>query len=174
MRLTLGGWTAKVLAIMNQYTANPISQEERFWAKVAILANDELCWEWRAFCNKKGYGVCRYKNRMTYAHIVAYEFFFSKVPAGLFVLRKCDNPPCCNPKHLFVGTAKDNVQDMINKGRKASLAGTLNPAAKLNIEQVQEIRKLYAAGGISYQKLAQKFEVSDSMIERIVNLKNWI
>ena len=78
------------------------------------------CWIWTAALDKDGYGVFRYKNKEKYkykAHRFSYEFFIGEIPKGKLVCHTCDNPPCVNPYHLFLGTRKDNTQDMLKKGR---------------------------------------------------------
>jgi hypothetical protein len=75
------------------------------------------CWEWQKARQRQGYGVARWLEKKVLSHRLSYELYKGKIPAGLFVLHKCDNPPCCNPEHLFVGTKKDNRHDQIAKGR---------------------------------------------------------
>jgi hypothetical protein len=82
-------------------------------------ASDDECWHWLGATAGNGYGVIRSNTgRMTYAHRLSYVIFHGKIPNGHHVLHHCDNPPCVNPKHLFVGTHLDNVRDMHAKGRK--------------------------------------------------------
>jgi hypothetical protein len=87
-------------------------QKENFLKHFKEGSLDE-CWEWSASRFNAGYGQCGHK----LAHRVSYEYFIGQIPSGICVLHKCDNPPCVNPKHLFLGTRKDNTHDMINKGR---------------------------------------------------------
>jgi hypothetical protein len=76
------------------------------------------CWDWTAALNNIGYGMFRFSSKgMRTAHRVSYELFNGPIPAGLAVCHTCDNPICVNPKHLWVGTLKDNAQDMVAKGR---------------------------------------------------------
>jgi hypothetical protein len=85
---------------------------ERFTRFLTPGAPDD-CWEWRGNRNNRGYG----KLGKIYAHRVAYELASGPIPSGLEVMHSCDNPPCCNPAHLSVGTHADNMQDMARKGR---------------------------------------------------------
>ncbi len=87
------------------------------------------------------------------------------------VLHRCDNPPCSNPKHLYLGTQSDNVQDAFNRGRK-SQKGSRNNLAKLNESKVEQIRKLYKEGKKQI-KLASQYGVNQQCISLIVNNKRW-
>lgn len=96
--------------------------DERFWAKVGISAEDR-CWEWSGNRNPKGYGsFSPYWPPVRGATKIAHRWAWmlangTEVPDGLLVLHRCDNPPCCNPGHLWLGTAADNSADMVLKGR---------------------------------------------------------
>lgn len=88
------------------------------------------CWVWNGTRNKHGYGVKqtriergRWRTRLT--HRLAYEWANGPIPKGMSICHHCDNPPCCNPAHLFIGTHKDNVHDAIRKGR-ANFAHLIN------------------------------------------------
>jgi hypothetical protein len=89
---------------------------ESFWAKVDKL--DSKCWEWTGAKNKWGYGAVGKNYKILRAHRVAWELHHNAVvPNGLMVCHTCDNRLCCNPDHLWLGTAADNQQDMVKKGR---------------------------------------------------------
>ena len=74
------------------------------------------CWQWLG-ATHAGYGVFGFNRQMMRAHRVSYELYVGPIPPGLSVLHRCDNPPCTNPDHLFVGTQLDNMRDMCAKGR---------------------------------------------------------
>lgn len=100
--------------------------EDRLWPKITRTdAND--CWLWTASRNDDGYGVFRFDGKMTVAHRVVYFLHYGTDPGNFEVCHKCDNPPCCNPFHLFLGTHQDNMTDMVNKGRSVHRTGAANP-----------------------------------------------
>ena len=146
---------------------------ERFWSHVQILGLDD-CWLWQAAV-VKGYGKFKADNRkMLASHRIAYELTYGPVPDGLLVCHECDTPLCCNPKHLFAGTPKDNTQDMIKKGRKPDVTGELHGMAKLSGAQVVEMRCLYADGINSQEELATMYGIAVSTVWRIVSGKEWM
>jgi len=144
-----------------------------------ILVNpDTGCWNWQKGCFDSGYGALSVTKdgveRQVRAHRYAYEAFVGPIPAGLCVCHRCDVKNCCNPEHLFLGTNADNSRDMTEKGRQAF--GNRVGSAKLNEKQVIEMRRLYAAGGVSQRMLADRFAMSPSAVSYIVGnrkLRYW-
>jgi len=110
------------------------------------------------------------KKRSLKAHRVAWTTEYGSIPDGLWVLHKCDNPPCVNLEHLFLGTRADNSHDMAAKNR--STFGELNWGAKLTATQVAEIRRLHD-GGIRTGILVAQFGVGQTQISKIVRRKSW-
>jgi hypothetical protein len=110
------------------------------------------------------------------AHRVAWELTNGPIPSGLCVLHRCDNPPCCNPAHLFLGTHADNMRDMESKGRgyTRNRFGELNHNVKLTSEQVIYLRFLYFAERRSQSEIGKFFGVEHSTVGRIVNGKSWV
>ena len=92
---------------------------------------------------------------------------------GKVVMHTCDNPRCINPAHLVLGTHKDNMKDMVDKGRSADVSGMSNPNRTLSESDVLEIRKLYEGGGWTYAALGRKYGVGYNTISRIIKRKLW-
>lgn len=149
---------------------------DRFWSKVDIGDPDE-CWEWQAYRFPSGraglmYGRFGLDGKSVTAHRVAYLLTRGAVADDLFVLHKCDNPPCCNPAHLFAGTARDNAADRDRKGRYIkglSYRGPENARAKLTDTEIAEIRRTYVPHAITREMLAQRFSVSVSSIDHVLS-----
>lgn len=151
--------------------------QDRFWGSVNRGAPEE-CWEWTGARNHKGYGCgVRVGDGRLLAHRHSWEIHNGRpIPDGLLVCHHCDNPPCVNPAHLFLGTTKDNTRDAMAKGRLApppGLRGSQNGTAKLTEAEVQEIRRRYAAGGIAMAALGQEFGIGAPHVHDIVHRKCW-
>ena len=148
---------------------------ERFWAKVDMRGDDE-CWPWLGSKRRNGYGSFRTINRrVSIAHRVAWEFAFGAIPHadghnGMCVCHSCDNPGCCNPKHLFLGPHAKNIHDRHLKNRDARQPGEANGRAKLTESDVIEILLLPE---ISERKCGAMFGVSNTSIRRIRIGKTW-
>jgi hypothetical protein len=125
---------------------------DRLWARVA---RGEGCWEWQGPRSSGGYGRISIGRRTCSTHRVAWEITHGPIPDGMYVLHHCDNPPCCRPDHLFLGTLSDNMQDAVRKGRFVS------PNRKLTAEQVQEVRDNPHIGVVEFGK---RFGVCPSTI----------
>jgi hypothetical protein len=147
---------------------------DRFWAKVDRRGPDE-CWEWQGSRHGRGYGTFK---------IASYETVTSsrmalictkrEEPAGLHALHRCDNPPCCNPAHLYFGTVRENIEDKLRRGRNraGNQSGANNGAAKLTEDQValivERLRK-----GWGNTRIAADLPVSDSMVSLIRLGRMW-
>ena len=135
------------------------SKEMRFWNKTKKQKSG--CWEWTGSKFKSGYGQVRIKRKLARAHRIAWELVNGPIPKGMCVLHRCDNPPCVNPDHLFLGTQSENMQDMVEKDRRG-----------LTMLQKQEIRKRYAKGVVFQRELADEYGVTRSYISIIISGKN--
>lgn len=124
------------------------------------------CWEWLGSVTVGGYGETNYKGRHINAHRLAWMVYKGEVPDGLLVLHKCDVRTCCNPRHLFLGTPQDNMDDMMRKGRHNILKGHECPWAKFTDDQIREIRQLIKEGQ-GPTMLSKKFNVKRGVISDI-------
>lgn len=136
---------------------------ERFWALVRRGAPD-VCWEWTGKKIKGGYGdfvVQLGDGRQK--HIIAHRWAWSEehgeIAIGMLVLHRCDNPPCVNPAHLFLGTQQDNMDDQAAKGRRPDQTGGLNKHARLSEADVLEIRRLVNEAGLTRTEVASRFGI---------------
>lgn len=134
--------------------------EIRFWSKVDKSGGPTACHPWiGALKGSAGYGSFSHKNKSVLAHRKAYELTYGPITEGMKVLHHCDNPPCCNPIHLFEGTTADNNADKVAKGRhphgdthyrhlhpEIAPRGEKHPMAKLTAAQVADIRERLANG----------------------------
>ncbi len=139
-----------------------------FWSRVAKGGE---CWLWTGSKTSAGYG--QFGPGGT-AHRRSYEIHKGPIPAGMFVMHSCDNPPCVNPAHLSLGTSTDNNRDMVSKGRSRGRAGhgTLNCNAKLTPEKVVAIRRL-AAEGRDQREIGRQYGISQAVVWHVFHRKTW-
>jgi hypothetical protein len=140
--------------------------QQRFEAKIY---KTQTCWIWTGALIPKGYGMIGKDGGRELAHRVAYELFIGPIPEGMFVLHRCDNRRCVNPKHLFLGTNTDNMQDMIAKGRARHIRGEECSFAKLNAELVRSIR----IDTRTCEAIATELGLSATTVERARSRKTW-
>lgn len=140
-----------------------------FWARCAHCAPDE-CWLWTGGKDRRGYGKFVYEGKRYIASRLGYELHYGPISDDLWVLHRCDNPSCCNPHHLFLGTHSDNMTDMKAKGRQPR--GEQKNNAKLSAGEVHEIRRLHEEG-MSLTEIARQFGIVFQNVSCIVNRKSW-
>ena len=156
----------------------------KFWARVDMRGDDE-CWNWTGAATSSGYGNLTYCGTPTQAHRLAYALSVGGVALQTgfrelgkakrykrFVLHKCDNRLCCNPKHLFLGSMRTNQLDAYEKGRKVQPRSE-HANAKLTPEQVRDIRRRYDAGEVGQVALATEFGVSQRGISLVVRRETY-
>lgn len=137
----------------------------RFWERVAVGAPDE-CWEWKGSLVPSGYGSVRSKGRVVGAHRKAYEDAHGPIPGGLLVRHTCDNPPCCNPAHLIVGTAADNARDRTVRGRHHTSGqthcaqGHLLSADNVYVRLDGRGRQCRTCGRVAWRRYAARLKAS--------------
>ena len=148
-----------------------MSSVSKFWSLVDKKKIDE-CWSWVGTINAEGYGVFRFSGRSWGAHRIAYSLAYGAIPkcdgrhGTLYILHSCDNPRCVNPAHLRAGTALDNTNDMVERGRWSGGNGGYN--RKLSVEKETSVRSRVLSGESVYV-LASEFGVTTSHILSVVN-----
>lgn len=151
------------------------SLEEYFMARVKRAAPYE-CWEWTG-PKAHGYGRFKHQGKTYSAHRLAYELHYGPIPEAAHqhdycVLHACDNPACCNPAHLRLGTHAANMEEMAKKGRHAPVSGIHSPNAKLTDEDVIAIRGL-SSRGVPGIEIARRFGISATHVSSIIRRKSW-
>lgn len=151
-------------------SSDPIFQA-RFWERID-RSTPGGCWPWNRGKFPQGYGAISVDGKLRYAHRVSYELINGPIPDGLFVCHKCDNPPCVNPEHLYLGDVKRNSGDAAKRGRYRVAENA--PNARYTNADILKIRELYATGRYSYMDLCKLFGIpSRARVSEIVLGKNW-
>jgi len=149
------------------------SLKRRYWwfFRFVKVQPATSCWLWTGprFNTRQDYGRVNCCRLVIPAHRFAYELFVGAVPARQLVRHTCDNQKCVNPEHLIPGTHKDNMKDMVVRGREAHLRGETHGMAKLTAKDVRAIR----ANGGPYKKIAASFGVSGTLIGLIKRRRIW-
>jgi hypothetical protein len=143
-----------------------VTDSERFWRRVD---RSGACWLWLGSRHRQGHGYASLNGRVQYAHRVSWQLTHGPIPEGHVVCHKCDNPPCVNPDHLFVGTQGDNVRDARAKGRMTT--ETMR-SAKLSTENVLTVRDMLASG-TTQSAVAAAMGVTRSCIGLIAQGRRW-
>lgn len=126
------------------------------------------CWIWTGCVGKDGYGVLGVGRKQMRAHRASFEAFSGEIPGGLLVCHRCDQPLCVNPDHLFLGTPRDNTQDMIRKSRRKTLRGESHPNSKITMKDRETIRLLRSSGA-KLSEVAEKFGIAIQTVSAIAN-----
>ncbi len=154
----------RLLEFSNQWS---MKSKKSFENKIELIPFTD-CWIWMGSVNKKGYGRLKADGKMQYAHRFSYSIYVGEIPKYMLVCHNCDNPPCVNPNHLFLGSDIDNVNDMIKKRRDRKAIGRNVWTTKLTKKQVLKIKQKYIPYKYSTYKLAKEYNVSQSTISDIV------
>lgn len=143
---------------------------DKLWSKIDIGLENE-CWMWKGCQSTAGYGVIRINYILKYAHRLAWELHNEKsIPPKISVCHSCDNPPCCNPDHLFLGSQADNMRDAKNKGRMPH--GVLHHGTDLTEKDIRKIRYL-GQTDIPHQEIGDYFSISRMSVNDIIHKRTW-
>lgn len=149
---------------------------EKFWAQVDRSGGAEACWPWTGATRRDGYGLASWCRRDIGAHRLAYALANGPIPSRRVVMHACDNPPCCNPAHLSIGTPAQNNADMRTKGRARTGAstrfGSKNHNAKLNDDLVRELRAAWRAGE-SIKSIVARTGLAVGTVHPMLHGKTW-
>jgi hypothetical protein len=145
--------------------------EQVFWK---FAKKSKGCWKWTGEIDKDGYGrmkIPQAKGKRL-AHRASWQIHNGEIPKGICVLHRCDVRDCVNPKHLFLGTPRDNSEDMVRKHRQAN--GSKHGGAKLTESDVLKIREIYESNGHSIAAIAKRFpQVKRCSLSDIVYRYGW-
>ena len=158
---------------MKEYYKTSKMSSKQLWKHLKNFRDvkDNNCWEWNRAKSLREYGLIKYLGRTQSVHRLAFTLAKQQIPPDMCVLHRCDNPPCFNPAHLWLGSFADNNHDKIAKGRENYVAGEDHPGHKLKRRQVRKIRRL-CARGIGQRAIANRFGVSQTLVSGIsANLK---
>jgi hypothetical protein len=153
--------------------------KDRFWSHVSILEDVEQCWDWIKSTDRGGYGKIKNKQGTFRCSRLAYEYTYGLIPEGMMVCHTCDRPICCNPLHLFLGDAADNVYDMMAKGRHRYVnnsnppKGEDNPQSMLTEMDVRKIRVWYEEERYTQEQLAKLFGIHQTTVSKIIRRTKW-
>jgi Autographiviridae endonuclease len=145
--------------------------QRRFFANVDTSGGLWECWLWTASRTNRDYGQIGVQNRQGLAHRVVYELYHGPIPDGMCVMHVvCDNPQCCNPTHLKLGTQAENMADKVAKGRQQR--GENVPTAKLTVAKVLDIRRRMVAGE-RRRDIARTIGISENTVSDIKTGRSW-
>ena len=157
------------------------NDEFSFWARVDRISSPNGCWHWTGGKKPNGYGCISFQSKRWLTHRLAY-FLSNKIhPGDMFVCHSCDQPSCCNPSHLFLGSNSDNIIDATKKGRHKCnfkddrierVQSGVYPSQKLTVENVNDIKTLLSSG-MTHKDIAKIFCVSRPTITCINSGRTW-
>ncbi|KKL71819.1 hypothetical protein LCGC14_2091100 [marine sediment metagenome] len=164
-----------MLAIDNRVRSEPVSFEitenllQRFWKKVD---KSDDCWNWQA-STRMGYGAFKIDGAVWEAHRLVWLFQHGGIAAGNYVCHICDNRRCVRPDHLFLGTAKDNHADMVQKGRQIIIRGEEQGNTVLSNAIVREIWRIRRSMGWGSRRIGRVLDVSHAAVEAVLSGRSW-
>jgi hypothetical protein len=157
-----------------------VTPEVKLWARLLhYIDRSGECWVWTASTSLSGYGRISFvlpdgRRKLLQAHRVMYELVHGPIPAEMVVRHSCDNPPCCRPDHLLLGSQAENVQDMVDRGRHGHgmTIGEDHVLAKLTVGAVVELRRDRVAGA-TLAVLAARYGIGKTQVARICRGESW-
>lgn len=147
---------------------------DRLWSKIDVRSENE-CWVWQGAKTTAGYGVIRINYILKYAHRLTWMLHYkSDIPKKGQICHTCDNPPCCNPAHLFLGSQADNMKDAANKGRIKEKVhrGITHHTTHLKEKDIRKIRHL-GQTDIPHQEIGNYFGISRMSVNDIIHKRTW-
>ncbi len=168
MKKIVSDWRTHFWSTLNKDGPLPDQQKEYYKGL-------EKCWVWVFGVTGNGYGGLIFEGKRTTAHRVAWILAHGNIPEGLCVLHKCDNPLCCNPDHLFLGTRTDNSIDKESKGRGNHIntpKGEKHGMSRLSESDILRIRELRRSG-LQYKQIASLEGIGWSHVKKIARRDVW-
>lgn len=160
-----------VLQILQELTpTQPIRPKDLYRLAGKLKVSESGCFEWQGFIHPSGYPYTSYRGKIVRANRLFYMLFNGNLTAGLYVCHKCDNCKCCNPKHLFLGTAKENMKDCEVKGRHTNIFKEGNKPANSKLDEKiagKVIMMILDNPTMSVSKIAAKYKVPVSIVKDI-------
>jgi hypothetical protein len=155
------------------FSAQRKATPEKFWARVDMSGGPDACWPWQGRYAHSGHGQVTWYMQSLGAHRIAFLLTYGPTPDGLQTLHRCNNPPCCNPAHLYAGTPKDNVDDRTAEGyhKQRTPRGEQHALSKLTVEQVLEIRQ--CQGIETTVAVAKRYGVAPITISHVWKRNTW-
>jgi hypothetical protein len=155
-----------------------MNSETEFWSRVQIGGPDE-CWPWLGGCSSNRYGIVWFKGIHISAHRLAWKFNRRRTPGRWHIRHRCDNPPCCNPKHLFRGTQTQNLREASKRGRMSenhrgpnpTIQGVLNGQAKLTEAKVRWARRKH--GVLTISAMCKHLGITRGTLHPALTGKTW-
>lgn len=157
---------------MAQGRLNTVDQLDEVLAERTLRDPLTGCLVWTGGRARGGYPALSVGGKSRRVHRLVMERMVGRsLSSSEFVCHRCDNPPCCEIDHLFIGSVRDNVADQVAKGRQRR--GEAINTARLSREQVEEIRRRYAAGDVSQDRLAVEYGIRQATVWQIIHRRSW-